>query len=118
MSPAAQQQGNAALLVAGSHLGADEHVTVGVQGWVGGLPAVALLTDRRILIVVERRWRPALDSYPLRPGLTIYGRHVDQTASITFQEGDRTLTIEHIGDVALAVELATTARSQTNATGF
>jgi hypothetical protein len=43
---------------------------------------------------------------------------VDQTASITFQEGDRTTTIEHIGDVALAVELATTARAQTNATGF
>jgi hypothetical protein len=71
-----------------------------------------------VLIVSERRWKPVVEVFPLQTGLTIFGRHVDNQASVTFQVADRVVTLDQVADVAVAVELATTARARSTGTGF
>ncbi len=118
LSPNSQHLGNVAFCVVGGIIGNDEVVLTAIQGWSLGMPTVAVLTNSRVLIVSERRWKPVVEVFPLRPGLTIFGRHVDHQASVTFQEADRVITLDQVADVAVAVELATTARSRSNGTGF
>ena len=118
LAPTSQQAGAASFLVVGSQLGPDERVLGAVQGWALGLPTVAALTNLRVIVVGERRWKPLVDNFPLRPSLSLFGRHIDNTASITLQDGDHVLTLEQIVDVQMAVEMATTARSQTTSVGF
>jgi hypothetical protein len=119
MSPDAQQLAAPSLLVAGVLLGPDERVVGTVLGWMQGLPTIAILSTARVLIVAERRWKPVIETFPLRPALTVYGRHVDGRATMTFQDTDHMVTIEQIPDVSLAVEMATATRTQsTNQQGF
>jgi hypothetical protein len=113
MSSEAQRYAAPALLVAGVLLGPDERVVGTVQGWSLGMPTVAILSTSRVLIVCERRWKPIIETFPLRPTLSVYGRHVDDRASMTFQDGDHLITIDQIPDVQLAVEMATATRTQT-----
>jgi hypothetical protein len=118
LSPASQQVGHVAFCVAGGLIGGEEMVLSAIQGWSLGMPTVAVLTNSRVLIVSERRWKPVIEAFHLRPGLTIFGRHVDNQASVTFQEADRVVTLDQVGDVATAVELATNARARSTGTGF
>jgi putative ABC transport system permease protein len=118
LSPNAQHLGNVAFCVVGGIIANDEVVLTAIQGWSLGMPTVAVLTNARVLIVSERRWKPVVEVFPLRPGLTIFGRHVDHQASVTFQEADRVITLDQVADVAIAVELATTARARSTGTGF
>ena len=118
LSPASQNAGSVAFTVAGALVGTDELVLVAVQGWSLGMPTVAVLTSGRIIVISERKWTPLVEVFALKTGLTIFGRHVDNTASITFQESDRMVNVDQITDVNLAVELATTARSRATGTGF
>jgi hypothetical protein len=113
MSAEAQRYAAPALLVAGVLLGPEERVVGTVQGWSLGMPTVAILSTSRVLIVCERRWKPIIETFPLRPTLSVYGRHVDDRASMTFQDGDHLITIDQIPDVQLAVEMATATRTQT-----
>jgi hypothetical protein len=115
MSHESQQHSAPALLVAGVLLGPEERVVGTVQGWSSGMPTVAILSTSRVLVVSERRWKPIIETFPLRPALTVYGRHVDQRATMTFQDGEHVVTIDDIADVALAVEMATAARTQSTA---
>jgi hypothetical protein len=59
-----------------------------------------------------------VEQFALEPGLSIFGRHVDDAASLTFQEGDRVVSVDQIRDVAIAIELATAARTRASGTGF
>ncbi len=118
LSGASQNTGSVAFTVAGALIGSDEMVLVAVQGWSLGMPTIAILTGSRIIVVSERKWTPLVETFALQTGLTIFGRHVDNTASITFQESDRMVNVDQIADVNQAVELATTARSRTTGTGF
>lgn len=118
LSPASRESGAVAFTVAGALIEADEAVLTSVAGWSLGLPTVAVLTTSRILVVSERRYTPVVEVFALRPSLTIYGRHLDNAATITFQDNDRVLTVDQIPDIQLAVELATAARSRTTGTGF
>ncbi|HKY14638.1 MAG TPA: hypothetical protein VJM33_06905, partial [Microthrixaceae bacterium] len=118
LAPASQHSGTVAFCVVGGLLATDEVVLTAVQGWALGMPTVAVLTNTRVLVVSERRWKPLVEAFSLRPGLTIFGRHVDHQASVTFQEGDRVVTLDQVADVPIAVELATTARARSTGTGF
>lgn len=118
MAPDAQRTATPALLVAGALLAPEERVLGAVQGWAMGMPTAALLTNARVLVVCERRWRPVIESFPLRPSLTVYGRHVDGRASMTFQDGDHMITLDQIPDVSLAVEMANTARTHSTNQAF
>jgi len=118
LGPRSQATGSVAFSVIGALLAENEMPLVAVQGWTLGLPTAIVLTTSRILVVSDRHYSPLVEEFGLLPGLTIFGRHVDETASITFQEGDRLVGVDQIVDVALAVELATTARSRAAGTGF
>lgn len=113
-----QQRGAVALTVLGALLTDNEMVGVVVVGTSLGLPTAVALTTTRLLIVSERRWKPAIDQFVLRPGLQIHGRHIDDTAALTIQDGDRLVTIDQIIDVAAAVELATATRARASGSGF
>lgn len=116
--PASQQRGAVALTVLGALLTDNEMVTVVVVGTSLGLPTAAALTSTRLVVVSERRWKPSVEQFVLRPGLQIHGRHIDETAALTIQDGDRLLTIDQISDVAAAVELATATRARASGSGF
>lgn len=116
--PASQQRGAVALTVLGALLTDNEMVTVVVVGTSLGLPTAAALTTTRLVVVSERRWKPSVEQFVLRPGLQIHGRHIDETAALTIQDGDRLLTIDQISDVAAAVELATATRARASGSGF
>jgi hypothetical protein len=118
LTPSSQQNGAAAFMVAAALLGPDERVLVAVQGWSHGMPAVAVLTTMRAIVVFERQWKPVVESFPLRPSLAVFGRHLDGRAAMTFQDGDKALTIEQIADVGLAVELAEATRAQSTRNAF
>ncbi len=118
MSPDAQRDATPVLLVAGALLGHDERVIGTVQGWSLGMPTVAVLSTMRVLVICERRWKPVIETFPLCPTLTVYGRHVDGRASMTFQDGEHMITLEGIPDVSLAVEMATAARTQATHQSF
>jgi hypothetical protein len=118
LAPSSQQNGAASFMVAAALLGPDERVLVAVQGWSHGMPAVAVLTTMRAVVVCERQWKPVVESFPLRPSLAVFGRHLDGRASMTFQDTDRALTLDQIADVALAVELAEATRAQSTRNSF
>lgn len=118
MCPEAQRDATPALLVAGAMLAPDERALATVQGWSMGMPTVALLSTGRILVVCERRWRPIIESFPLRPTLSVYGRHVDGRASMSFQDGEHVMTLDQIPDVSLAVEMANLARTHSTHQSF
>jgi len=118
LAPSSQQNGAAGFMVAAALLGPDERVLVAVQGWAHGMPAVAVLTTMRAVVVCERQWKPVVESFPLRPSLAVFGRHLDGRASMTFQDTDRALTLDQIADVALAVELAEATRAQSTRNSF
>ena len=55
-----------------------------VQGSYLGKNAVAILTDRRLLVVNDREWKPDIRSIALDPALTVSGMGDDRSAALTF----------------------------------
>lgn len=96
--------------IAGALLEAGEVVRSAASGSSLGMATVVVLTDRRVLVVSDRRYKPDVEVFPLGPGLTVHGRHANGLASLTFGDHDRLVTVDRISDVAVAVELATAAR--------
>lgn len=118
LSPEAQHSGAVAFSVVGALITREEAVLSSVSGWSSGLPTVVVLTTSRLLVVGDRRFNPVVEVFALRPSLTIFGQHLDGSASITFQDTDRVLTVDQIPDVAVAIELANATRTRTNGVGF
>lgn len=94
------------ICVAAALLRDGEVVRAVVTGQMLGCAAVVVLTDRRLLVVNGRRWQPIVDSFAIGPDLVVRGRHDRHVALLTFSEGSRLSTVDGIGDVGLAVELA------------
>lgn len=97
--------------IAGALLDPSERVRVAAYGSSLGMPTVVVLTDRRILVVSDRRYLPDVEVFTLGADLTIHGRHANGFASLTFGDRDRLVTVDRIPDVAVAVDLATAARN-------
>jgi hypothetical protein len=106
-----------AALVAGVLLDEDERVEAAVGGKVEGHGAVVLLTDRRLVLVDDRAWRPQVHRIELTPALTVAGWQDDRTASLTFQWDGRQVVLDQIRDRALAVEMAQRIRYRTGVAG-
>lgn len=94
------------ICVAAALLRDGEVVRSVVTGQMLGRAAVVVLTDRRVLVVNGRRWQPIVDSFAIGPDLVVRGRHDRHVALLTFSAGSRLSTVDGIGDVGLAVELA------------
>jgi hypothetical protein len=113
ISGGSRRSARAAILVASVLLEDGERAEQLVVGRVGDHPAALVLTDRRLLVVDEREWRPGVTEIPLTPGLVVQGMADDRAASLTFsQHGVQVAHVDHIGDIALAQQLAAAVRSR------
>jgi len=110
LSSGARKQGRAALMVAASLLKEGERVQGLVQGTLAGRPAAGVLTDQRLVFVIDREWKPDVTEVDLSGDLTVQGWQDGRTASLIVQAGGRSYTVERIADVALAHELAAALR--------
>ena len=89
-----------------------ERVEVVVQGRFLGEDGAAALTDRRIVLANDREWKPDVEVVALGPGLTVQGWADDRVASLTFQRGATSTTIEGISEKELAQRFAALARAR------
>ena len=110
---AARKSGKSSLLVAAVLLDAGEVVECVVAGRLDGEQAAAVLTDRRLLLVNERAWSPAVIVLAVDPGLAVQGWQDSRTASLTFLTNGRQIILDLIADKPLAVEVAGRIRSRT-----
>lgn len=110
LSGGARKQGRAALMVAASLLKEGERVQGLVQGTLAGRPAAGVLTDQRLVFVIDREWKPDVTEVDFSGDLTVQGWQDGRTASLIVQAGGRSYTVERIADVALAHELAAALR--------
>ncbi len=107
------KQARTALAVAGAVLQDDEVVEALVVGRFEGNGAVLALTDRSLVLVDDRTWRPATERFPLDATLQVQGWQDDRTASLTIVASGRQLVVDQITDRPLAVELAQRIRYRT-----
>jgi hypothetical protein len=112
LGSSAKKQGKTAFAVASALLEPNEVVEAIVQGRFQGQPGVAVLTGHRVLLVNEAQWKVGVESVPIEPTLTVQGWQDDKVASLIFQSGDRSVTIESIGDRPLAQEMAGRVRAK------
>lgn len=116
LSPGARKSGKASLLAAAVLLEEGETVECAAAGRIEGDPAIAVLTDHRLLLVNERAWAPVVAIVAVDASLTVQGWQDSRTASLTFIAGGRQLVLEQITDKQLAVEVAGRIRAR-NGTG-
>ncbi len=104
------ERARVSLTVCGALLDRSERVRSVVTGQMLGCSAAVVLTDRRVLVVNERRWRPIVDIYELGPELNVRGRHDGHVAALSFSDDTRLSMVDGIGEVELAVALARATR--------
>lgn len=108
-----RKQARAAFAVAGAVLEDGERVEALVAGKYEGNPALAVLTDRGVLLVDDRPWKPTVERIDVDASLQIQGMQDNRTASLTFHRNGRQQIVDQIADRALAVELAQRIRHRT-----
>ncbi|HNB95811.1 MAG TPA: zinc ribbon domain-containing protein [Microthrixaceae bacterium] len=106
LRPEAAEAAEVPISVCGALLVRDEVVLAAVTGQMLGHAAVVVLTNQRVMVVNGRRWQPIVDVFALGPDLVVRGRHDRDVASLTFSDATQLSTVDAIGEVALAVELA------------
>jgi hypothetical protein len=111
----ARKTSKVAVAIAGALLDDGEVVEAAVAGRVEGNGAVLVLTDRRLLLVDDRQWRPLVERLVVDAGLQVQGWQDDRTASLTLLTEGRQLVIDQIPDRPIAVELAQRIRYRTGA---
>ncbi|CAN5696609.1 hypothetical protein BH24ACT3_BH24ACT3_04560 [soil metagenome] len=117
LSGGARRSGKVTLPVLSAVLEETERVEIVVLGRMNGLPGVAALTDRRIVVLNERQWRPEMEAVPLDPELDVQGWADDRVAALVFQLGEHAVTIDRIPDLELAKELAARVRHRLASSG-
>ncbi|MGY6500564.1 MAG: hypothetical protein ACXIVQ_06740 [Acidimicrobiales bacterium] len=83
-----------------------------VQGTFHGKNAVLALTDRRLLVVNDREWRPDVRTVTLGASTQVQGFGDDRTAALTIIGDGDPLEVTNIGDPALAREMAQRIRAR------
>ncbi len=82
-----------------------------VPGLVDDVVGVAVVTDRRVLVVNGRQWRPFVADIPIETGLVVEGWQDETTAMLTFVAGTP-VRLTAIVDKPLAFEAARIVREQ------
>lgn len=111
MSEATRPHAEIPMLLSAQLLDDAETVLVAVPGLIGDVVGVAVVTDRRVLLVNGRRWNPVVEEFRLEPGLTVEGWQETDTAMLTFV-ADRIVRISKIVDKSLAFEAARVVREK------
>lgn len=106
-----------AVAIAGAMLQDGENVEAVVGGKLEGNGAVLVLTDRSLLLIDDRQWKPVTERINVDPSLQVQGWQDDRTASLTLVSGGHQLVLDQIADRPLAVEMAQRIRYRTGATG-
>jgi len=112
MSAGARRAGAVALGILSTLLEDGEVVEVVVQGSYQHQPGVAALTDRRVLVVNQRRWVPDVRSIVVGRDLVIQGWQDERHATLVFASDGRSVVLSAIDDRPLARDLARQARER------
>jgi hypothetical protein len=107
-----KRSGRVAFALVASLLDEGEVIEVLVQGRFRGEDGAAVLTDRRLVVANDREWKPDIEIVELGPGLTVQGWQDDRSAALVFQRGERTTTIDQIGERDLAQRMAALVRAR------
>ncbi|MDZ7677914.1 MAG: hypothetical protein U5K29_05150 [Acidimicrobiales bacterium] len=98
--------------IATALLGDGEHAQQLVQGSYLGKNAVAILTDRRLLVVNDREWKPDIRSVTITPQITVEGMGDERSATIRIHGDGDMVEISGIGDPDQAREFAHRIRTR------
>lgn len=109
-----KRAGRVCLGIVGALLEPGELVEVLVQGRFAGEDGIAVATDRRVLFVNDREWKPEVSSVGYRPGLVVKGWQDDRSAALMFELDGRTTTIDQISERELAQRMAAVVRARVN----
>lgn len=101
-----RKQARAAFAVAGAVLEPGERVEALVAGKYEGNPALVILTDRGLLLVDDRPWKPIVERIDVDGSLQVQGMQDNRTASLAFHRNGGQQVVDQIADRALAVEMA------------
>ncbi len=102
-----------AIGVAGVVLDPSERVEVLVSGRYRGHDGVAILTDRRLLVINDREWRPDVEELVVAPGTTIQGWQDERFAAIVIQlPTGQTITVDQISERESAQRMAAAIRTR------
>jgi hypothetical protein len=110
LRPEDQQRVRVPLSVCGALLEQGERVIGVVTGQMLGRPAAVAVTQRRVLVVNDRRWQPIVDIYRIGDDLQVRGRHDGHVAALSFADDGHLSMVDGITEVELAVTLAETIR--------
>lgn len=111
MGEATRPYAEVPVLLAALLLHESETVIVVVPGLIDEEVGVAVVTDRRVLLVNGRRWNPVVSEFAIAPGLTVDGWQDAETAMLTFNAGHST-RLSAIVDKPLAFEAAGVVRDR------
>lgn len=100
------KKARSAFAVAGAILEDGEQVEAVVSGQFEGNPAVLMLTDRNLIVVDDRPWKPTVDRITVDASLQVQGMQDNRTATLTVLGGGRQYVIDQIAPKELAVEMA------------
>jgi hypothetical protein len=117
MSAAARQGGAVSLGILSTVLVDGEVVEVVVQGTYQNRPAVVALTDRRVVVVNERRWRPDVRSIDVTRDLVVQGWQDERQATLVFAADGRSVVVTAVEDRPLARDLARQVREKVASRG-
>ncbi len=85
-----------------------------MQGRYAGESGVAVATDRRVLFVNDREWKPDVATIAYAPGLSVKGWQDDRSAALIFEQAGATTTIDQISERELAQRMAAVVRTRVN----
>lgn len=78
-----------------------------------GNAALMVLTDRALILVDDRPWKPTVERIAVDAGVQVQGWQDDRSASLTLVTASRQMVLESIADKPLAVEMAQRIRYRT-----
>jgi hypothetical protein len=103
LRPGSVDLGAPALSVLGGALAPGEVVVGVLTGRARGLPCAVAVTDRRVLVVADRRPDPIVQSlHPTRTGLRPLRQVPNGPLSVLVVDGDRVLEVTAVGDPDVA----------------
>ncbi len=112
LSPSSQMASRVALAIAAATLDPGEQVELLVQGLYQNHAGVAILTDRRVVLVNDHEWAADRRVVAITPDLVVQGWQDEQTASLIFVTEGVSATISLISDRLLAQEFAQKTRAR------
>jgi hypothetical protein len=112
LGTAARKNGKVVFVVAGAVLDEGERVEALVVGRLNGNASALVLTDRGLLLVDDRVWRPVVERISIDGQMQVQGWQDDRTASLTLVTEKGQLVVDGITDRPLAVEMAQRIRQR------